>query len=222
MKPDTTNPLIEFIRELERETVDLPAERRWRLIRAVEAHIEDAMASQEYSGETGVVRLLSELGDPADLVEDEALEAAGAVSSKPTPWQNVVSWLTVGSLIPFVGWAYGVYLLWSSPTWRTRDKWIGTLLYPFGAWGVISTGVLMAPATLTFCHQSAAGAAASLNGPRTQASATGATICESAGGLPAWAAWSLLVLSLALAIAGPGRLWLQARQRPIRSVSSVK
>ena len=40
--------------------------------------------------------------------------------------------LTLGSLIPLVGWAVGVILLWSSGWWRRSEKLLGTLIVPGG------------------------------------------------------------------------------------------
>ena len=40
--------------------------------------------------------------------------------------------LTVGSLIPVLGWAVGVILLWSSGRWRPSEKLLGTLIVPGG------------------------------------------------------------------------------------------
>ena len=41
--------------------------------------------------------------------------------------------LTLGSLIPLVGWAVGVILLWSSGWWRRSEKLLGTFVVPGGA-----------------------------------------------------------------------------------------
>ena len=40
--------------------------------------------------------------------------------------------LTLGSLIPLVGWAVGVILLWSSGWWRRSEKLLGTFIVPGG------------------------------------------------------------------------------------------
>lgn len=40
--------------------------------------------------------------------------------------------LTVGSLIPVLGWGVGVILLWSSGRWRPSEKLLGTLIVPGG------------------------------------------------------------------------------------------
>src|SRR5258706_2632573 len=40
--------------------------------------------------------------------------------------------LLIGLGLFAVGWLIGVALLWSSPTWRVRDKLLGTLVLPGG------------------------------------------------------------------------------------------
>ena len=45
---------------------------------------------------------------------------------------GAVVMLTVGSLIPVLGWAVGVVLLWSSGRWRPSEKLLGTLIVPGG------------------------------------------------------------------------------------------
>ena len=43
-----------------------------------------------------------------------------------------IALLTVCVIIFTVGWFVGVALLWLSPTWRLRDKILGTLVFPGG------------------------------------------------------------------------------------------
>jgi hypothetical protein len=43
-----------------------------------------------------------------------------------------ITLLTVGSLLPVVGWLIGVGLLWSSRLWTRGEKWLGTLVLPGG------------------------------------------------------------------------------------------
>jgi len=43
-----------------------------------------------------------------------------------------IALLLAGALVYNVGWFVGLALLWTSPTWRTRDKVLATLLVPGG------------------------------------------------------------------------------------------
>ena len=59
--------------------------------------------------------------------------------------------LTVGSLIPVLGWAVGVILLWCSGRWRPSEKLLGTLIVPGGPGMVLLLGAaaMALPAALT-------------------------------------------------------------------------
>jgi hypothetical protein len=51
----------------------------------------------------------------------------------PHPRESwAVALLTLGSLVPVVGWLIGVGLLWSSRLWTRPEKWLGTLVLPGG------------------------------------------------------------------------------------------
>ena len=49
---------------------------------------------------------------------------------------GAVVFLTIGSLLPLVGWVVGTVLLWSSDRWRVWHKMVATLVWPFGYSGV--------------------------------------------------------------------------------------
>lgn len=51
----------------------------------------------------------------------------------PRPSDAVVPWLLLlGGFVFVLGWFLGVGLLWTSGTWRRRDKLLGTLVLPGG------------------------------------------------------------------------------------------
>ncbi|MEV6285034.1 hypothetical protein [Kribbella sp. NPDC051770] len=37
-----------------------------------------------------------------------------------------------GGFLLFAGWVAGVILLWKSDRWTSKEKWLGTLVWPFG------------------------------------------------------------------------------------------
>ncbi|MGN6332933.1 MAG: hypothetical protein ACTHOD_14995 [Motilibacteraceae bacterium] len=87
--------------------------------------------------------------------------------------------LTVGSLVVVVGWLVGVVLLWSSARWTRAEKWLGTLVVPLGAGGIVMVGGLLTARTCA-----------------TAEFATGAGIASTAqtcGGPPAWIAPGLFL-----------------------------
>jgi hypothetical protein len=47
-----------------------------------------------------------------------------------------------GVLLPVLGWFIGIVLLWISDAWSTRDKLVGTLLFPGGLLLPLALGVM--------------------------------------------------------------------------------
>jgi uncharacterized membrane protein len=131
-----------YLRDLEAELADLPANRRQELLDEVAEHIASARAALDPETEAGVRGLLERLGDPADIAA-EARERFGVPAPAPrpaTPWLEVAAIVLL--VIPFAGWVIGVVLVWLSRIWTTRDKLIGTL----GglSWVLAGLGIVMA------------------------------------------------------------------------------
>jgi hypothetical protein len=141
-----------YLKDLEAELRDLPANRRRELLDEVSEHITAARAALDAETEAAIRTVLERLGDPADIAA-EARERFGvqAEPPKPTiPWLEVLTlailvlvpfivWLSLPVLVPFLGWLVGLVLLWRSRIWTTRDKRIGTLLaLGFGALGLVA------------------------------------------------------------------------------------
>jgi HAAS domain-containing protein len=119
--------ILRYLKDLERELHDLPANRRQELLDEVGEHIAAARAALDPETEAGVRTMLERLGDPADIAA-EAHERFGVQRppARPaTPWLEVIAIVLL--VIPFAGWVVGVVLVWISRLWTTRDKLIGTL-----------------------------------------------------------------------------------------------
>jgi hypothetical protein len=58
-----------------------------------------------------------------------------------------------GLLLPFAGWLIGAGLLWSGPRWSTRDRLLGTLIWPLGPGGLVLLFALL-PSSTTACVRS--------------------------------------------------------------------
>jgi HAAS domain-containing protein len=119
--------ILRYLKDLERELHDLPANRRQELLDEVGEHIAAARAALDPETEAGVRTMLERLGDPADIAA-EARERFGVQRppARPaTPWLEVIAIVLL--VIPFAGWVVGVVLVWISRLWTTRDKLIGTL-----------------------------------------------------------------------------------------------
>jgi uncharacterized membrane protein len=124
-----TDPVERYLRELERELRGLPRGRRAEILDDVGGHLEEARA--QAADEAELRMLIDRLGDPADI----AAEVRGPVEAPRRGWVEIVAvaMLSVGSLIPVLGWLVGVVLLWGSRVWTLRDKLVGTLLVPGGS-----------------------------------------------------------------------------------------
>jgi uncharacterized membrane protein len=155
MTMETEQRLIDdYLERLERAAHRLAPEQRAELLAEIREHIESARTADEITSEAGLRELLDRLGEPEEIVA----ASAGPTPTEPTStgrpagmptgqlagppivpprrslaleiWAVVM--LTVGSLIPILGWLVGVVLLWLSPRWQVREKLLGTLVVPGG------------------------------------------------------------------------------------------
>ena len=69
----------------------------------------------------------------------------------------VVRWLSWGSFLPVVGWAYGVCLLWWCDLATTRAKVAGSLLFPGGWFGAFVTVWLIGRQSVGYCWVASGG-----------------------------------------------------------------
>jgi Protein of unknown function (DUF1700) len=124
----TVDTLIDrYLKDLEAELAELPANRRREILDEVGEHITAARGALDAESEAAIRTVLERLGDPADIAA-EARERFGlpaAPAKQATPWLEVIA--LVALVIPLLGWVVGVVLVWLSRVWTTRDKLIGTL-----------------------------------------------------------------------------------------------
>jgi len=146
MTMETEQRLIDdYLERLERAALRLPSGQRAELLAEIREHIESARAADEITGEAGLRELLDRLGEPEEIVAASAgptptgqLTGPSAGPPIASPRRSLaleiwaVAMLTVGSLIPILGWLVGVVLLWLSPRWQVREKLLGTLVVPGG------------------------------------------------------------------------------------------
>ncbi|MEP7024737.1 MAG: hypothetical protein ABJB47_13260 [Actinomycetota bacterium] len=139
---------------------------------------------------------------------------------------TVVFLLIGGVVIPVLGWIVGVVLLWISPRWRTRDKLIGTLVWPGGLLAPIMLFIVGGAAVLTTAASSFCPASGEVTGTTT----TGVHLvrqmsssCAVPDGPPAWLVISIGAVLLAASIAGPVytavRLLRRAQADPAQSAA---
>ncbi|MHB1500344.1 MAG: HAAS signaling domain-containing protein [Candidatus Dormibacteria bacterium] len=133
--------VADFLNRVRDLTTTLPAAQQAQLLEELRSHIQEAVA--EDASEATLRRALETLGPP------EAIAAAAGAkppSSSPAPVREwlAIAMLTVGGIVlPVLGWLFGVILLWSSPRWRTRDKVLGTVLWPGGSYFMLIPTLLL-------------------------------------------------------------------------------
>ena len=133
--------VADYLARLDRAAQVLSPDRRTELVEEIRDHITQARASGDAGDEAAVRTLLDRLGDPDEIVA-AAREGDPVVPPVPQAWPTrrpsigleicSVLLLTVGSIIPLLGWLIGVVLLWSSRRWTVVDKLMGTLIVPGG------------------------------------------------------------------------------------------
>ncbi len=128
---------------------------------------------------------------------------------------TVILLLVGGIVVPVIGWVVGVVLLWSSPRWQTRDKLLGTLVWPGGLaapFVLVALGGLFAAtsSSVQTCGgmlNSAAVAPISLSavtsGGQHVVHHLALASCTSTGTTTSWPAIVLVVSLIVLAIGGP-------------------
>jgi hypothetical protein len=232
MSTDDDQLVEDYLAQLRAEALVLPDDRRDELVEEITAHIAEARQSD--GSPMAVRNILDRLGDPADIVRAAADTppgspawsgapgsvaghpvAAAALPGRPGALElaAVLFLLLGGIVIPFLGWVIGVVLLWLSPRWTTRDKLLGTLVWPGG---------LLAPALLLVAGAAAGLLATSVTactgdpvvapvGSAQQNVHQAATHCTTSGGvgLSPWLIITLSLVLLILAVAGP--IWTARR-----------
>lgn len=159
----TVDPLVrDYLRRLDRAAAALPPDRRTDLLGEIGEHIAVARASGAGDDEAAVRTVLDRLGEPEEIVAAAHEEMPARWGTPGGAWDDgpplvpqprgtghelaAVLLLTVGSLVPVVGWLVGAVLLWTSSLWRTREKVLGTLVVPFGpGLALFGSALLVAP-----------------------------------------------------------------------------
>jgi hypothetical protein len=121
-----------YLDRLSSDARSLPRGARQELLADIESHLAEATTPAMSDAE--VLTVLDRLGEPDEIVA--AQEPNAVVTTWPSR-RGAQEWAAIflllfGGFILGIGWIAGVVLLWSSATWTTRDKWIGTLVLPGG------------------------------------------------------------------------------------------
>jgi uncharacterized membrane protein len=131
----------DYLGRLEAASWPLPPDRRAELAGEVREHIETALAEAGRRDPVTVHNVLERLGRPEEIVATEAeaepapprwIDARIASAATRAPALGALEivailLLTVGAfLLPVVGPAIGLVLVWLSTRWTTREKLIAT------------------------------------------------------------------------------------------------
>jgi len=117
--------------------------------------------------------------------------------------RTIVRWTSWGSLVPVVGWVYGIGTLWSSNTFSRRDKLAGTLAFPGGWFGAAVAVWLIMLHSVKYCWSTSVGAV----GSSSFVTETGCVAPD----LPAVVGIPLILAVMLAAALGP--VYLRARAR---------
>lgn len=146
--------VADYLSKLAAAAAVLSAGRREELVEEISAHITEALAVLPAPGLPGgtraqasaaqVLQVLEQLGRPEDIVRAAAEDDEPAPGPAAAPGRGmlqagaVVLLLLLGGFLIGLGWLAGVALLWASPRWDTRDKLLGTLIWPGGLAAVLA------------------------------------------------------------------------------------
>lgn len=200
-----TRLVSDYLGRLSTAAGSLAPARRDELVTEVREHIEQATRAEREEGnlgEAGVRNVLDRLGLPEEIaraaVDDQPAAALPQGAWAPTPQAaslrdvSTVLLLMFGGFLIGIGWVVGLALLWTSPRWRARDKWLATLVWPFGYAAVGLVGAIggLSAASTTLCTSSSV----------VRAGEAAHQTCTTSGfSLPGW----LGLVVLAVLLVGP-------------------
>ena len=144
--------IARYLATLDRALGTLPRDRRRQIVDEISHHIAEGRSALDHEDPVAINALLERVGDPRSIAAEAGAHAPEIQPSRRT--DRVAPWLLLlGGFIFGIGWIVGVILLWASPTWRTRDKLLGTFVFPGGL--ATAFGLLSRPASARSCSGSA-------------------------------------------------------------------
>ncbi len=156
---DQPQAVRSYLSELRSALVGVPRE----IAQEIENGVTEELAG--LSAADAVARI-EELGDPTFIAAEAKASSASdpvvavglqerpasvtdgvkpAIATTEAHWFIVVASLLVafgGIVIPLLGWIAGIVMVWMSRTWRTWEKWVGTLM-PLALAGLLAGGSLL-------------------------------------------------------------------------------
>jgi HAAS len=179
---------------------DIPPDQHRQIIQEIRAHIDAKLEGRTDVSEAEVDAIITQLGDPADIAQAARMASGAQPPRVGTRDRVTIALLLVGGFIlPLLGWLLGALLLWTSQTWRLRDRLIGT---------VLTLGGLLVPVMLLFAPTSPS----SCSGGGGPSQPTVEHCSGGATGISTAVFIALAVLAVAVAIYGAFRLARAARR----------
>lgn len=132
---NATRLVGEYLRRLEVELMDLPADRRREILDDIRGHIAEERSGMRDESDADLMNLLDRLGDPAEIASEARGGDAAGRTTLPSAGFGTLEVLAIALLL--LAWPVGVVLLWSSGAWTRREKLLGTLVPPGGYPGVL-------------------------------------------------------------------------------------
>lgn len=180
----TADKLVaDYLRSLDSELRGLSRARRKELVQEISEHIAEAREGLDPGDEASVRTILDRVGDPAEIAAAE--RPAGPARAG---WREIVALILLpigGIIVPVLGWVVAAMLLWASDAWNTKDKLLGTLLFPGG---------LLIPAALLLMAEESSGCGTIVS-PQLQPQ-RGPLACPPADGIGAWEILVMVALVL--------------------------
>jgi hypothetical protein len=192
--PDTV--VERYLDEVERALRALPASQREQIVSGLAEHIAELRSASATDDASSVLAVIDQLGGPEEIAAGAGVPGERAWTARTDAW---VPWLLLlGGFVAGLGWLVGVFLLWTSATWRLREKLLGTLVLPGG---LVATVALL-------------GAGVPGNTECTGSSSAPALHCTGSQGLPAAVGLPLAALLAVLPVLSA--LWLGHVRRQVR------
>lgn len=123
-----------YLRRLEYELMDLPAEKRLEILEEIRGHIAEERTGNPNESDADVMNLLDRIGDPSEIAAEARSGSERPGVSSATARFGTFEVLALA--LTLLAWPAGVVLLWVSKTWTRREKLLGTLVPPGGYPGV--------------------------------------------------------------------------------------
>jgi hypothetical protein len=206
---DSVNAIfVNYSLKLERASAVLDPEGRSELLSGISEYFDAARKAGEADDAPAALMLIDRIGEPEVLVS-AALESAinpalssnlirNSASSEVRHTNNrvkVLLWLTIGSFVPFIGWLWGVAMVWKSDRWSRASKVVVVAVVPGGPLGALLLTLWLGGLTQQICSSGDSSTTDGLNGPVTSF-VTNPTSCTH----PSFTPWIGLALAAALLI----------------------